>query len=195
MTTKRRREKIEKVVSLRQRGLVVVLEDLHDPHNAEAILRNCDAFGVQDVYFIFDKEQSYDPQALGKSSSSSANKWISVHIFSSAEQCLSQLKQEGYTIVATVLDEHASSLYESVLMQKKLAILFGNEREGLSSLAVSQSDQTISIPMAGMVQSLNVSVTAGIFLYEVMRQRLGHKQTYRLSPWKKRALAEDFLKR
>ena len=82
MPTQARIETIRRVVAHRQRGLVVVLEDIHDPHNAEAVLRTCDAVGVQDAYFVFEREEYYDPKRIGKQSSGSANKWMDCHIFS-----------------------------------------------------------------------------------------------------------------
>jgi tRNA (guanosine-2'-O-)-methyltransferase len=162
--------KIEAVADKRQEG-ILVLEDIHDPHNAAAVWRSSDAFGFQKIYLIFNKEKVFNPKKVGKASSSSANKWLDFKIFKSTEECLNQLKSEGYKIYATVLDKEAKKLSEIDFKTKKVAIMLGNEHQGLSEAAIKMTDEKIYIPMRGMVQSLNLSVTAAIMMYEVNRQR------------------------
>lgn len=171
MVLERRLEKIQNVVRNRQGNLVVVIEDIHDPHNAEAIFRTCDAFGVQEVYLIFEKTKPWDPSKIGKQSSSSAHKWLTFHTFRSSESCFSHLKKKGYFLVATVLDAKAPSLFQSSLGTKPLALLVGNEHRGLSAYALAHADMNLTIPMRGMIESLNVSVATALFLYEITRQR------------------------
>lgn len=149
----------------------MVLEDIHDPHNAAAVLRTCDAFGIQRVCFIFDKGKKFNPRKVGKVTSASANKWLDFEIFNSAKKCFAKLKRQGFTIVATVLDAQAKSIYKTKFTTPKTALVFGNEHAGLSAAAVELSDAHIYIPMRGFVQSLNLSVTAAICLYEMARQR------------------------
>ncbi len=165
-----RQEKIETVIENRQEG-VIVLEDIHDPHNAAAVWRSCDAFGFQKVYLIFDQEESFNPKHIGKASSSSANKWLSFKIFKSTSECLDELKKDGYKIFGTILDSEATKISETSLTESKIAVMFGNEHRGLSETAIRMLDNKIYIPMKGMVQSLNLSVTAAILMYEVDRQR------------------------
>lgn len=165
-----RQRKIEKVVSQRQEG-IIILEDIHDPHNAAAVIRTAEALGFQKVYYIFVQEKRFNPSHLGKSSSSSANKWLDFKIFKSTEECLNEIKGEGYQVVATLLDETVENLFEARLTKKKIAIVLGNEHRGLSPTAIKMADRKIYLPMVGMVQSLNLSVTAAIMMYEVARQR------------------------
>jgi len=163
--------KIKQVISKRQ-DLIIVLEDIHDPHNAQAVLRSCDAFGVQKVYFIFDKESRFNPHKVGKLSSSSANKWLDYEFFISTQDCYSKLKADGYTVVATALSDSAESMFDFDFSQnQKLAVVLGNEHRGLSEFAINNADKTIMIPLFGMVQSLNLSVTAALFIFEITRQR------------------------
>lgn len=190
MASETRKAKIEQVVARRQAGLVVVLEDIHDPHNAEAILRSCDAFGVQDVYLIFDKEKPFNPQKLGKQSSSSANKWLTFHVFRSTRECVEQLKKQDYTVVATTLG--GKSLFESKLGTGKVALFVGNEHSGLSKEAIELADMNVTVPMQGMVESFNVSVAAALFLFEITRQRNG-KQL--LGKTEQQRLVDDFVMR
>ncbi len=195
MATSNRLQKITQVASQRQNGLTVVLEDISDPHNAQAVLRSCDAFGVQEVHFIFENEPVYDPKKIGKVSSSSANKWLDFHIHSSTVDCFSQLRSQGFACVATVLDPAADSLYEAVLSQKNIAVFFGNEHRGLSPEAIRSSDLRITLPMKGMVQSLNLSVAAAIYLFEITRQRMSGGLLTTLSPQSQTQLIQNLSKR
>lgn len=195
MPTQERIAKIRRVVAQRQRGLVVVLEDIHDPHNAEAVLRTCDAVGVQEAYFVFEREEYYDPRRVGKQSSASANKWIDCHVFQSTAACIEQLKTRQYESVATVVDGADEEICVSDFTAQSVALWFGNERAGLSTEAIAAADRRVSIPMRGMVRSLTISVTAAIFLFEVVRQRRADAAAYRLSPDEAEQLCTDFLKR
>ncbi len=193
MISAKRIEKIKQVVQKRQHGLTVVLEDIYDPHNAAAVLRSCDAFGVQEVYFIFKNQPEFNPRKVGKLSAASANKWLDFHIYHSSEECLSQLKEAGYTICATILDEEAQSIYDTEYKDKQIALLFGNEHSGLSKTAIQKADTKIYIPMRGFVQSFNLSVTASMLLFEVTRQRLSNGTLQELSPQNQKKLYEDFI--
>lgn len=148
-----------------------MLEDIHDPHNAEAVFRSCDAFGFQRVCLVFDQEEPFDPRRVGKLSSSSANKWLDFEVYASARECLEELHAEGYEVAATVADGGAEELYAAALTAPRIAVMLGNENRGLSPEAVALADRKLTIPMAGMVRSLNLSVTAAIVLFEVTRQR------------------------
>ena len=169
--TPERTERVRNVVKNRQEA-ILVLEDIHDPHNAQAVIRSCDCFGVQKIYVIFDKEKQFNPERMGKLASSSANKWLSYEIFTSTQECFKKLKAEGYHIIGTALREDAGSIYDFDFTEhKKLALCFGNEHAGLSDYAVDNVDHRMIIPMHGMIQSLNLSFTSAITLFEMTRQR------------------------
>jgi tRNA (guanosine-2'-O-)-methyltransferase len=192
MPTPERTEKIQRAAHGRQQG-VVVIEDPYDPHNGLAVVRSCEAFGIQRVCFIFREEAKFNPKRLGKSTSSSANKWLDFSLYDSTQTCLNELKADGYEIVATVLDETAESLYTARLEQPKTAILLGNEHRGLSPEAVALADRKLYVPMQGFVQSLNLSVTASIVLYELTRQRMERgMEPYLLPEGERHALAKRF---
>jgi tRNA (guanosine-2'-O-)-methyltransferase len=185
-----RKQKLELVACQRQAGFIVVLEDIHDPHNAAAILRTCDAFGVQDVWFIFNKEKPYNPRRVGKSSSSSANKWLTFRKFTSVAECKAVLKRLKYESVGTVLHDKAEDFTKAKLTAKKVALWVGNEHAGLSPEAVRACDRLLLLPMRGFVESLNVSVMTAICVYEISRQRAGNK--YQRSPREVARLLKDF---
>jgi tRNA (guanosine-2'-O-)-methyltransferase len=193
MLTQKRLSKIKSVASGRQEG-IVVLQDIYDPHNAAAVLRTADAFGIQKVFFIFGKREKFNPKKVGKAASSSANKWLTFKVFSSTKDCFRQLKRQGYSIVGTVLDEQAKSIFKTKLTYPKIALVFGNEHSGLSAEAVAMSDIRVYIPMRGFVQSLNLSVTAAICMYEVFRQRQKQLHKFLLGKWEQNKLAKLWQK-
>ena len=165
--TIKRIEKIKAVVSKRQPSLKIILENIHDPHNVSAILRTCDAAGVPKVSLLYNIESF---PKIRKKSSASAFKWIEREKFKSVEECFKQLRSEGYKIYASSISEGAKDLYE-IDFTEKSAIVMGNEHRGVSKEAEDLADEKFYIPMYGMVQSLNVSVSAAITIYEALRQR------------------------
>ena len=191
----KRLNRLQSVVEKRQRNLIVVLEDIHDPHNAAAILRTCDAFGIQTVWFIFDKETPYNPRKLGKASSSSANKWLDIEIFSSTKTCIQTLKKKGYKTVVTALTDTSLSLEQFHGQQGKFAIVVGNEHAGVSNEMLAQADIVLTIPMMGFVQSLNVSVATAVVLWEITRQKLQSGEPYTLNTNEQKALLDTLKKR
>lgn len=176
MPTAERLTKLKRAASLRQKGVVLVIEDIHDPHNAQAIMRTADAFGIQNVHFIFEIEKRYNPRRVGKSSSSSAMKWLDYTIWTSTKECLAALKKQKFHLVGTAFAERSIALNRSKLTAPKIALLVGNEHRGLSEEALKRADQLITIPMRGMVQSLNVSVATAILIAEATRQRAKDKK-------------------
>lgn len=167
--TEKRYQKVLKVAKQRQDDLTVVLENIHDPHNVSAIFRSVESIGVDKVYLIYNTNKF---PRIGKFSSASAKKWVSTEKYSTAEECFAELRKQGYKIYTTHLSEEVEnvSLYDLDLTEK-CAIVVGNEHMGVSDEAVQLSDKNFVIPMYGMIQSLNVSVSAAICVYEALRQR------------------------
>ena len=195
MPTPERMQRYREVAEGRQQG-VVVLEDIHDPHNAEAVFRSCDAFGFQRVCLIFDEEEPFDPRRVGKLSSSSANKWLDFEVYSSAKECLDALHGEGYEVAATVAEGEAEEVYAAELTATRIAVMLGNENRGLSPEAVALADRRLTVPMTGMVRSLNLSVTAAIVLFEVTRQRRrAGFEAFLLAPEEQEALRQRLSER
>lgn len=190
-----RQEKIVRVAKHRQSDITIVLEDIHDPHNAQAVVRSADAFGIQHIHFIFSREPSFNPKKVGKASSSSANKWVTFHSYSSAEECLKKLNSESYHLVGTALDESAHPLFSYSFPSAPVALFFGNEHRGLSETILQSMHTNIYIPMRGMVQSLNISVAASICMYEFTRQRIGHDGITPYSQNAQQLLVEQFTRR
>ncbi|MBC7361028.1 MAG: hypothetical protein H5U06_01895 [Candidatus Aminicenantes bacterium] len=167
MPTEKRKEKIINVLSKRQPDLRVVLEDVAIAHNASAVARTCEAVGVLNLHII-----SKEPEKVifNEAISTRAEKWLNIHFHRTTEECLSILKNQGFKIAVTTLAEKTIP-YTEVNYCQPVAIVFGNESKGVSSDALNFADYFIRIPMVGMVQSLNLSVSVGIILYEAFRQR------------------------
>jgi len=168
MRTERRLNRLEQVLRSRQPDLTIVMENIHDPHNVSAVLRSCDAAGVMEVQLIYTDAVFPD---IGKKSSASAKKWVELRQFKNVKECYKKLHSEGFSIYATHLEEKAISLYE-INMTRKIAIVVGNEHNGVSQEAANSADGILQIPMFGMIQSLNVSVATAVILFEAVRQRI-----------------------
>jgi len=167
--TSRRMLRIEGVLRRRQSSLAVVLEDVHDPHNASAVLRSCDAVGVLDVHLVYVHDEA-PTKAFDRTTSASAAKWIRTHIHESIEACYGQLRSQGFSIHAAALRDDSDDVY-ALDLAARAALVFGNEQRGVTDDAVRLADGTFTIPMQGMVESLNISVACAVSLYEAMRQR------------------------
>ena len=178
--TNERRQKIEKVLSKRQNNLTVVLENVFDPHNISAVMRSCDAVGVQEIYVLNTKIPLH--KKWGDRSSSSAHKWLTVHQFTTIEECFKVLRNNFEKILTTHLSSGAVSLYE-IDLTPKLALVFGNEHDGVSEEVRNMADGNFIIPQVGMIRSLNISVACAVSLYEAFRQKQlkGHYQHPALS--------------
>jgi len=167
MPTKKRVEKIKRVLSLRQPDLRLVLEDVTNTHNASAVVRTCDAAGILYVDIISSRKDTF---IINEAVSTRAEKWLQFCFYSSTGECIDYLKGEGFKIAVTSL--YSDSLSYTLLdYNQPLAIIFGNESEGISNEARKRADYIIKIPIIGMVQSLNLSVSVGVILYEAVNQR------------------------
>lgn len=170
MLTDERINRLKTVASNRIQD-VVVLENIHDPHNAAAALRNCDAFGIQTVHVIFETEKEFNPEKLGKLTSASANKWLNVMTWTSSKECFTTLKKEGFFIAATAIDTTAQSFDTFELSTQKTAFVFGNEGFGITETAKKMADTLVYLPMYGFVDSLNLSVTVGVVAHHIATLR------------------------
>jgi len=193
--TSRRQERIERAIDRRQPDLSLVLEDIHDPHNVSAVLRTCDAVGVFRVHLVYVQETP-PRKAFARTTSGSAAKWIEIVRHDSIEGCYERLRADGLRILVTALEAESVDLYETDLTGP-VALVFGNEMRGVSDEAISGADGLISLPMLGMIQSLNISVACAITLYEAMRQRrlAGRYDRSNMDDEARKRMVEDWLKR
>lgn len=176
--TQERKDKIDQVLSQRTKYITVVLEDIYQSHNSSAVLRSCEAFGIQDVYVIENRHKF----SINKDVDKGGGKWITINKFNSKKKdqdaaqgantqvCFQALRQSGYKIVATTPHAECTEI-DKLSIDTKLALIFGTEQQGLSDYAIKNADCYVKIPMYGFTQSFNISVAAALCMYE-LTQRL-----------------------
>ena len=135
--TEERLQKIISTATARQSSLHVVMENIHDPHNVSAIFRTCDAVGVPKISLLYTVESF---PRISKTSSSSANKWIDVEKFTDTKICYDKLRSQGFKISASMLNKNAVDIYD-IDLSKKVALVFGNEKRGVSTDAEKNADE------------------------------------------------------
>lgn len=150
----------------RQPDLTVLMENVIKPHNLAAVARTADAVGALEVHAITPRKSI----KLSQMSAGGVRKWINVQVHADTTSAVDHLKQKGFQIVATCLSD-TSRDFKEVDYTRPTAIMMGTELEGITEQAIELADEHVSIPMYGLVQSLNVSVAAALVLYEAHRQR------------------------
>jgi tRNA (guanosine-2'-O-)-methyltransferase len=166
--TPERKEKLLKVISQRQFNLTVILENVHDPHNISAVMRTCDAVGIQEVYVLNTKIEM--PKKWGKRSSSSALKWLTILTYNNLDECISDVRKKYSKIYTTHLADDSIQLHE-INFVESIALVFGNEKDGVSNDMRNTADGNFIIPQVGIIQSLNISVACAVSIYEAFRQK------------------------
>lgn len=183
------------IIEDRTRYVTVVLEDIYQPHNASAVLRSCDCFGIQDVHIIENKNQ-YN---VNKQVALGASKWLSLYKYNEEENntlnCINSLKEKGYKIIATTPHKESYSLPELPL-DEKIALMFGTEKDGLTDLALQNADAYLKIPMYGFTESFNISVSAALCLYEVSQKlREIPQEKWKLTKSEKEEIKYNWVKK
>ncbi len=171
-----RRKKIETVMALRRQDLSVVLDNVFDPHNVAAILRSCDAFGVGEVHLLYTTHPMPHLRDLRGKAAASAAKWLTIVKWQDAKKLVRYLKKKKQRIAVTDLSKEAVDPREARLSDP-VALVIGNEHEGVSKEMTAAADVNLKIPMIGFVQSFNVSVAAALLLYEAYRQSETHSNS------------------
>jgi len=182
LVTPERHARIESVVVGRTDDVVVVLEEVHDPHNASAVLRSADAFGVQTIHVV-DPGKTF---AVARKIAQGTHRWIDVYRYDDVATCAHALKRQRYKIVVAAMGGDLKP--EDLGGMDRFAIVLGNEHDGVSSSMRALADATYEIPMRGFVESLNVSVAAAITLRAATAGRAGS-----LSPDRRVELTARFL--
>ncbi|SEB48165.1 tRNA (guanosine-2'-O-)-methyltransferase [Tenacibaculum sp. MAR_2009_124] len=192
--TENRKTLFQKVLTERTKHFTVVLEDIYQPHNASAVVRSCDIFGIQDVYAIENRYTNKVSRHVAKGS----QKWLDLHRYKNdgdnTKQCLSDLKAKGYQIIGTT--PHNDSCYLSDFdISKKSAFVFGVEKEGISEYVKEHADGFLKIPMVGFTESLNISVAAAIILQDVTARLRNSSINWQLSDEHKQDIYMDWLRK
>jgi tRNA (guanosine-2'-O-)-methyltransferase len=189
--TPERKKRLTDVLDKRQHDLTVVLENVFDPHNISAVMRTCDAVGIQDIYVLNTKIPRHDK--WGHRSSSSAVKWLTVHQYDNTEDCFRALRKNYDRIFTTHLASDAADLYH-LDFTGSVALVFGNEHGGVTEESRLLADGNFIIPQVGIIRSLNISVACAVSLYEAMRQKrnAGHYDQPHLPPERRRQIIGEW---
>lgn len=189
----RRKQRLTEVLAERTRHMTVVLEDVYQAHNASAVLRSCDCFGVQDVHFIENRNKF----KISEDVSMGSTQWLSITKYNAEENntinCLQQLKNKGYRIVATTPHKNDCTIAE-LDVTKPFALVFGTEIDGISQDVFDVADEFVKIPMYGFTESFNISVSAALCMYELTTRIREQKIPYHLSENEKQEIYVEWLK-
>ncbi|MGM0463094.1 MAG: TrmH family RNA methyltransferase [Bacteroidota bacterium] len=193
--SRHRAERFDTVLSKRTDYITVLMENIYQPHNASAVLRTCDCFGIQEVNIIENSnEYQVNPDvALG------SDKWLTINKYNASgnntPDAYKSLRERGYRIVATTPHgDKGASPAEFNLQKGKIALAFGTEMQGLSQQAVSEADDYIRIPMFGFTESFNISVSAAIIIYELITRLHNSDIDWQLNEEEKIAVKLDWLR-
>jgi tRNA (guanosine-2'-O-)-methyltransferase len=164
-----RQQRFNEVIQNRTRHITMVIENVFQPHNASAVLRSCDCFGIQDVHVI----ENYNSYKVNPNIALGASKWLNMYKYNENEyntvECLTSLKEKGYTLVATSPHKYDYTISELPL-DNKVAVMLGTELQGLTDKAFEMADCIVNIPMFGFTESFNISVSAALIMYELTKR-------------------------
>ena len=192
--TDKRKQTFKDVLSQRTRHFTVVLEDIYQAHNASAVVRTCDIFGVQDIHAIENKYTNKVSRHVAKGS----QKWLNIKRYredgDNTTACINHLKKEGYQIIGTTPHNNSCMLQEFDIT-KKSAFVFGVEAEGISDIVKDNADGFLKIPMVGFTESLNISVATAIILQDVTTKLRESTINWQLTDQEKKVLYFDWVKK
>lgn len=193
--TQKRFELFKRIAAQRTRYITVLLEDIYQAHNASAVLRSCDCFGIQDVHIIENRnEYQVNPDvAVG------ASAWLDIKKYNRLEnntlEAIKKLKKKGYRIVATTPHKNVSYPDNFPIEKGKLALMFGSEMPGLSDIAMQNADEFLKIPMYGFTESFNISVSAAVILNRLSERLRKSDIEFQLDKEEQNELIECWLRK
>ncbi|QCE39964.1 TrmH family RNA methyltransferase [Psychroserpens sp. NJDZ02] len=174
--TDHRLGRFKKVLSQRTKHFTVATEDVYQLHNTSAVMRTCDVFGLQELNIV----EETNSKSIDREIAMGAQKWVDLNRYHSVNDCIKDMKDKGYQIVATTPHTDDCDLYDFDVT-KKSCFFFGRETEGLSSEVLKQADSFLKIPMVGFTESLNISVSAAIILQHVTSKLKKSEVNWKLS--------------
>jgi len=191
--TEARLKRFEEVLANRTRYIAIGLENIYQPHNASAVLRSCDCFGIQEVHIIENENKyTFNPDvSLG------SEKWLTLNRYNdgdrSLDNCIDALKKQGYAIAVT--SSHKDNYTtENVPLNNKTALFFGTEMRGATAGLESKADMFVKIPMLGFTESFNISVAAAISMYALSTRLRKESIPWQLDESEKEALRLQWLR-
>lgn len=193
--TDQRRDRMNAVLDERTRYITVLLEDIYQPHNASAVLRTCDCYGIQDVHIV----ENRNAYRLNPGVELGTAQWLTLHRYRSGQsntgKAIKLLRKRGYRIIATTPHTGQRTPDNLDLDAGPFVLMFGTEMEGLSAAALEQADEHLVIPMYGFVESFNISVSAAIILSRLCNRLRKSAVDYRLSHEERSEIYLEWLRR
>jgi tRNA (guanosine-2'-O-)-methyltransferase len=188
--TKNRLQRFDEVLSQRTKHFTVATEDVYQLHNTSAVMRSCEVFGIQELNVIEER----NTKKIDREIALGAQKWVDLNRYQSVTDCITDLRNNGYQIVATT--PHTDDcLLQDFDVSAKSCIFFGRETEGLSEEVMDQADQFLKIPMVGFTESLNISVSAAIILQHITSKLKQTEINWQLSVEEKNKKKIDWIKK
>lgn len=187
--TEQRKQLFKDVLSHRTRHFTVVTEDVYQIHNTSAVMRTCDIFGIQDLHVVEEKFG----KRVDKEIAMGAQKWVNLNRHGSMENCINEIRNSGYRIIATTPHNDSTLLHEFDVSQKS-AFFFGTERYGLSDYVMNRADGFLKIPMYGFTESLNISVSAAIILQSLVSRLKQSDLEWQLTEEEKKEIQMKWMK-
>jgi tRNA (guanosine-2'-O-)-methyltransferase len=194
--TEKRYDLFNKVLEERTRYITVALEDIYQKHNASAVLRTCDCFGIQDVHIIENRNE----YKLSKQVTMGSDKWLTLNNYNEENKdnlitSINNLRTKGYRIVATTPHTNDVSLESFDLSKGKVALFFGTELDGLTDTMLENADEFLKIPMHGFTESFNISVSASIILHSLSSKLRDTNVDWKLSDKEKDSLILEWMRK
>ena len=190
-----KKEKFAKNIEQRTRHITVVLENLFQPHNASAVLRSCDCFGIQDAHII----ENYNKYEVNPDIDMGSSKWLNTYKYKNSAhntlEAIHHLKSKGYKIVATT--PHTNDcMIDELPIDQPIALMFGTELGGLTDIALENADAFVKLPMYGFTESYNISVSVALALFSLTeRMRKDEKIAWQLSEKEKNEILLTWTKK
>lgn len=187
--TEQRKQLFRKVLSDRTRHFTVVTEDVYQIHNTSAVMRTCDIFGIQDLHVVEEKFG----KCVDKEIAMGAQKWVNLKRHGSIKDCINEIRNSDYQIIATT-PHNDSTLLNEFDISKKSAFFFGTERDGLSDSVMNKADGFLKIPMYGFTESLNISVSVAIIIQSLVSRLKNSDVNWELSEKEKKEIQMKWMK-
>lgn len=188
--TEERKERFKNVLEERTKRITVAIEDVYQMHNTSAVVRSCDVFGIQEAHLI----ESRFGKRLDAQIAMGSQKWVDVFRYQTTSDCIHQLKDQGYKIIATT-PHNDSCLLNDFEIEGKTALFFGTEKGGLSKEVLDKADGFLKIPMVGFTESLNISVSAAIILQALTKKLKEDANNWQLTSEEKLMKQLDWTKK
>ena len=191
--SERRKGRLVEVLDERTNHLTVVLEDVYQSHNFSAVLRSADIFGIQNIHFIENRNK----YKISEDVSMGSTQWLTLNRYQKFEnntrECITQLKNKGYRIVATSLNERSVTL-DQLKVDKPMALIFGTELTGISEDVQDMADEFVYLPMFGFTESFNISVCAALCMHELSTKIRSQVPDYKLTDAERKEIYLEWLK-